>query len=252
MLRDTWLVFQRGLRLQLREPVWVIIGIVQPVLYLVLFGPLLEQIAAAPGFVEGDAWLTFTPAMVVLLTMFGAGFAGFATLAEKREGVIESMRVTPASRAALLFGRVLNNVVALMVQAAILVVLAVVAFGMRPSWAGVLLTFLLVALLGTVLSALSHALALVAPGEDTLASVLNGVSLPLLLLSGALLPMALAPVWLRTLSRLNPFAYVVDAARDLFAGNLASGDVAVGFAITVVLAVIATVIGTRTFQRVAA
>src|SRR5690606_38837601 len=144
------------------------------------------------------------------------------------------------------------NVVALMVQAAILVDLAVVAFGMRPSWAGVLLTFLLVALLGTVLSALSHALALVAPGEDTLASVLNGVSLPLLLLSGALLPMALAPVWLRTLSRLNPFAYVVDAARDLFAGNLASGDVAVGFAITVVLAGIATVIGTRTFRRVAA
>jgi len=102
-LRETRIVFARSMRISLRNPVWVVIGLTQPILYVVLFGPLLEKIGGQLG---GDPWQVFVPGMLVQLGMFGAMFVGFGLVAEYRAGVIESERVTPASRAALLVGRV--------------------------------------------------------------------------------------------------------------------------------------------------
>lgn len=107
--RVTWLVFTRAMRLSIRNPVWVIIGIMRPILYLTLFGPLLEPVANTPGFPPGDAWQVFTPGLIVLLGLFGAAFVGFGLIAEWRAGVVDRMRVTPAARGALLMGRVLRD-----------------------------------------------------------------------------------------------------------------------------------------------
>lgn len=100
-----------------------------------------------------------------------------------------------------------------------------------------------------LMASVSYALGLALGSEDALAPLLNGVSVPLLLLSGILLPMSLAPRWLYTLSRANPLAYVVDAARDLFAGRLTTPAVGVGFAVTLACAVLAATAGVRTFRR---
>ena len=102
--RETWIVFWRQLRIALRNPAWVIIGLVQPILYLTLFGPLLEPLASQFG-VE-NAYTIFVPGLLVQLGIFGALFAGFGLVAEWRAGVIEAERVTPASRTALLLGRI--------------------------------------------------------------------------------------------------------------------------------------------------
>ncbi len=249
VLRDTRLVFARSLRLSLRNPTWTFIGLIQPVLYLVLFGPLLEPVATASGAPAGQAWLIFTPGLLIQLALFGCAFVGFGIVAELREGVVERMRVTPASRLALLLGRVLRDVVVLLVQSAILVGVAALLFDLRPDWQGVAVAVLLVALLGALMASVSYALGLALKSEDALAPVLNGVSIPLLLLSGILLPMTLAPDWLYRLSRANPLAYVVDAARDLFAGELVTRAVAVGFAVTLACAVLAAAVGVRTFRR---
>lgn len=252
LLRETGLIFARAMRLSLRAPVWVAIGLVQPVLYLVLFGPLLERVTAAPGFPRADAWLVFTPGLLVQLALFGSAFVGFGIVAELREGVIERMRVTPVSRVALLLGRVLRDVVVLVVQSSILLAAAALLFGLRPDWAGVALCLVLVAVLSGLMASVSYALGLILGAEDALAAVLNGVSIPLLLLSGILLPMTLAPAWLYSLSRANPLAYTVDAARDLFAGELTTGAVGAGFAVTFGCAVAAAAVGVRTFRRASA
>src|SRR3954454_11099812 len=119
--RETGVVFRRAMRLSLRNPVWVILGLTQPILYLALFGPLLEKVAqGTPGFPAGDAWRVFVPGLLVQLGIFGAAFVGFGLLAEVRSGVVDRMRVTPASRLALLLGRVLRDVVVLFVQGVIL------------------------------------------------------------------------------------------------------------------------------------
>lgn len=248
VLADTRLVFARSLRLSLRTPLWSVLALVQPILYLVLFAPLLEQVAAVPGFPPGDAWQVFVPGLVIQLGLFGALSSGFGLVAEYRNGVVERMRVTPVSRFALLAGRVLRDVGVLVVQATILVV-ASVPFGLRAPLTGVLAGLGLTALLGITMSSGSYAVALVLKSEDTLAQLLNGVSLPLLLLSGILLPMSLAPGWLQGLSRANPLTYVVDGARALFRGEVTSGTVGVAVVVSLALAAVSVTLGTRTFRR---
>ena len=93
-LRETWLIFRRSLILTLRQPVWLLMGILQPVLYLVLFGPLLEGAVTQAG-AGLNAFDWFVPGMLVMVGVFGAAFVGFGLIAELRYGVIERMRVTP-------------------------------------------------------------------------------------------------------------------------------------------------------------
>lgn len=247
MLRDSLIVFRYQLRLMLREPVWLIIGLIQPLLYLALFAPLLKPLTSTPGFPPGDAWQVFVPGLLIQLGIFGTMFVGFGIIAEIRYGSVERMRVTPASRAGLLFGRVLRDTLVLLIQATILTLVAV-AFGLRVTFLGAALTVALVGLLGMALSALSYAAGIKLKSEDALAQLLNMVSLPVLLLSGILLPMSLAPAWLRKLSKVNPFAHIVDGARAAFRGELSS-SLAAGLVAAGILAVIGMVVATRTFQR---
>ncbi len=111
--KDTTLIFRRQLTLLARNPVWVFVGLMQPILYLAFFGPLLTRIVSVRGFPSGNAWQVFVPGLLVQLGLFGAAFVGFTIIAEWRNGVIERMRVTPVSRLALLLGRVLRDVVVL-------------------------------------------------------------------------------------------------------------------------------------------
>src|SRR4051794_22633907 len=105
MLRDTWLIFKHDLTLSLRNPAWILIGVLQPVLYLVLFGPLMDKVVAStPGFPPGSSWTILTPALIIQLALFSSSFAGFGLLMDYRSGVLERLRVTPASRVALLLG----------------------------------------------------------------------------------------------------------------------------------------------------
>jgi hypothetical protein len=99
VLTETWLIFQRSMKQSLRNPFWVVIGIVQPFLYLALFGPLLIPIVqSTPGFPPGDAWQVLVPALLIQLGLFGGLFVGFAILTEFKAGVVERMQVTPVSR----------------------------------------------------------------------------------------------------------------------------------------------------------
>lgn len=247
-LTETWLVFVRSMRLSLRNKVWLIIGLMQPLLYLALFGPLLKRVAGQPGFPHGSSWQVFVPGLLVQLGIFGALFVGFGLIAEVREGVIERMRVTPASRMALLAGRVLRDVVVLFVQSTVLLA-AAYAFGLRAPLAGVVLAVLLVGAVGTAFAAGSYAVALRTGTEDAMASITNSLAVPLLLLSGILLPMTLAPVWLRTVANVNPVKHIVDALRSLFQGHVFNGTVGVGVLFGAALIAAGMAFGTRTFQR---
>ena len=240
LLRDTGIVFARAMRLSLRNPTWLVISLMQPVLYIVLFGPLLEPLSGQLG--AGNAYQIFVPGILVQLGMFGALFVGFGLIAEWRAGVIESQRVTPASRTALLLGRVLRDVL-------VLLVLVSLPFGLRAPVLGVVLTFLVVALLGAALAAVSYALALTLKSEDAFAPLLNAVMFPVLLLSGILLPMSLAPGWLQAVSDVNPFKHVVEAAREFFVGGYGTATAWWGVAMTVLLAVLGWLFGVRRFRR---
>ena len=252
MLRDIWLVFRRYMVVSLRNPAWVLIGIIQPLLYLVLFGPLMVKIVSStPGFPPGDAWQVLTPGLLVQLGLFGSMFAGFALLADLRTGVLERLRVTPVSRLSLLLGRVLHDMVQLLVQALILLVLAYFVFDMRAPLAGVVLCLVMVALLSITLSSISYAMALLVRSEEAFPALLTTISVPLLLLTGILVPITteLAPRWLYVLSRINPFAHVMDAERASFRGDYSADGLLTGSVVLFVMTILAVWWGARTFQK---
>ena len=248
MLRDAMITFRYQLRLLLREPVWIIITMIQPLLYLALFAPLLEPISKTRGFPPGDAWQVFVPGLLIQLGIFGSMFVGFGIIAEVRWGTIERMKVTPASRLGLLLGRVLRDTLVLLIQAALLTAIAV-AFGLRVPLVGALLAVAIVGLLGIALSSLSYAAGLWLKSEDALAPLLNMVSVPVLLLSGILLPMEFAPAWLRHLASANPFSHVVDGSRAAFRGDYAASSLTIGLLAAALLALLGLLVAKRTFER---
>ena len=245
-VRESFIVFRRQLRMNLRNPAWVIIGMLQPVLYLLLFGPLLTPLVDQFGVT--NAYTFFVPGLLVQLGIFGAFFAGFSLIGEWREGVIEAERVTPASRTALLVGRLGRDVLQLFVQAIILVILGYV-MGMDASLRGMVLGVLLTLLIGGACAAASNALALTTKSEDVMAPVINMVMMPVLLLSGILLPMTIGPGWLQSVSDFMPIRHVVDAVRGSFFGELTTSSMLWGSLWSVVLFALALWWGTRTFRK---
>jgi len=247
-LRDVWLVFGRYWGLFINNPVWVVIGVVQPLLYLILFAPLLKSIAAVPGFPQGGAYNVFVPGLLVQLGMFGAAGVGFSLIAELRAGVIERLRVTPVSRVALLLGRALRDVVSIVTQSLILILLAL-PFGLSIHPIGVVVVLALIGLIGLLTASIAYAVALWVRSEDSYAPIIFTSSLPILLLSGVLLPLGLAPQWLRDVAAANPLSYAVDAARAVFLGHLTDPSVEKGVLIMAVLCLISILIGARAFGR---
>jgi ABC-2 type transport system permease protein len=250
LLRDTWLIFRRSIVLTIRQPAWLVFGVMQPVLYLVLFGPLVDaSVRAAHTGTNAFNW--FLPGLLIQIALFGSAFVGFGLIAELRAGVIERMRVTPMSRSAMLLGRSLRDTVILVGQGILMMVLAI-PFGLHIELAGALGTIGLLALIGLAMAPLSYTAGLVLKSEDALAPLVQAVALPMFLLSGILLPLALAPDWLRFLSSLNPLTHAADAARALFNSDWGNPEIAIGVAVTAVLAVFAVWLGSRAFSRAAA
>ncbi len=184
----------------------------------------------------------------IQLGLFGASGVGFSLIAELRLGVVERLRVTPVSRVAMLLGRALRDMLVLLIQSAILVLVAL-PFGLNFQPLGILIALGLIALIGLLIASISYAVALTLKDENSFAPVIFTANQPLLLLSGVLLPMSLAPSWLRTISTPNPFAHAVSANRAVFLGHLGDPNVYQGVVIIAVLAVVAVWFAARSFGR---
>jgi ABC-2 type transport system permease protein len=251
-IKDTLFVFRRQQRLILRVPAFLIVGVLQPILYLALFGPLLTKLPA--GTLSGgagnggtaEAYRFFVPGLLIQLGLFGSTFVGFAIISEWRAGIIERYRVTPISRVALLTGRVMRDVVTLIVQSTVLI-LAGVAFGLRAPLPAILLSYVFLVLVAVGLSSLSYATALRIKSEDAFAPLVNSVVVPLILLSGIMLPMTLGPGWLQGVARVSPFRYMIDAMREAYAGQYWNAVMVEGLCVAVGTAAVLLWLGSRVF-----
>lgn len=244
LLTDTGVIFGRCLRSTLRSKTNLLFGMLQPLLFLALFGPLLTHLSLGTS---GSSWQTLVPGVLIQLTLLGGFYVGLGLLMDRNLGVIDRMRVTPVSPLALLLGRTLRDVVQLLAQSVILILLGL-ALGLRAPLAGVLIGLLFVAVIAAALSALSYGLAMRIRTPPEFAALANTVGMPLMLLSGLLLPMTLAPGWLNAVSSAVPFRYSADAVRQAFLGHYANGTMAIGAAITLGLAGLCLAAGMRLFK----
>jgi ABC-2 type transport system permease protein len=249
LARDIWLVYQRHMRLMLRNRTWLLFALAQPITYLVLFAPML-RVALRPIGAEtfADAYLIYVPGLLVVMCLYGGLFTGFSLLAELRAGIIERSRVTPISRSALLLGRALREVTSLLVQSTIIVLLAL-PFGLRVELPHLMLAYLMLALLALMTTTLSYYVTLVVRNEGALGPMINTVAQPVALLAGVLLPLALAPLWIQQVANWNPFAWATNSMRAVFRGDVGDAVVWQGLLIVAVLSVITVAWSSRLFAR---
>ncbi len=154
----------------------------------------------------------------------------------------------PVSRVAILLGFIIRDLAVLLVQSTLLVLMAI-PLGLTVNLGGLLVTFVMLMLTGILMASCSYALALLLKQENTLASVTNTVSTPLLLLSGITLPLALAPQVIRSIASVNPFAYEVTAARALFLGDFAESAILTAVLLLAGLGALSFVWAVRSFKR---
>lgn len=235
-----------------RSPVGLLFGMLQPLLFLMFFGPLLGGVDGLPAVAAGgaaDSWAWFVPGVLVMLALFGTTGTGYGLLTEMQTGSHERLLVTPLNRTAMLAGRTLNDVVTLLAQA-LLVVLAMLPFGLRPHPLGLVLALLLLATLGLGVGALSHALAIACRAhEESFYAIQSSILFPLLFLSGLMLPLEMGPGWMQTVGRWNPLTAIVEALRAVFVGRFEAGVVTAGAASAAALAVVGLALGTRAMRR---
>jgi ABC-2 type transport system permease protein len=243
---DTWNVLTRELRPVLRDPFSLIFSLVQPLVFLGLFGPLLVATSGQPA---AATLQSFVPGILVMIALFGTGTTGSNLLYEMQTGSHERTLVAPISRASLLVGRALKEMVPIMVQACV-IALVTIPFGFSVNPLGLLIGLVLLALFGLGFGALSYSLALASRNNDWMFWGIQQATLfPLMILSGMLLPLEHGPQWMQVAAAFNPISYVVAAERALLSGDLASMAVVWGFVAAAVLAAIGLSVGIRAMKR---
>lgn len=244
-LYDVKTSFIREMKPLISGWVWLAFGLVQPLLYIGLFVPLLGDVG-----IEGASPLQwFIPGMMVMLTLFGTAMVGWSLTEELLSGVLERFLATPMSRPALLMGRALKEMFPLFFQAVVMIVIAL-PFGLVLHPLQMLYGLLLLGLFGVGVAALSYALAIAAKNNTSLFYMVSqSVALPLMLLGGVLLPLEAGPGWLYVASRFNPLTYVIEAERALFIGEFFSLTVLNGTLVVLAVLVIGLGIGAAAIRR---
>jgi ABC-2 type transport system permease protein len=246
LARDTWLTFQYEVGLLVRNPLTIVFMMLQPVTYLLFFTPFLKSVMHVSSY--GAAFQIYVPSLFCSMGLFGGLFAGFTLLAAMREGVITRFRVTPLSRVGLMLGLQLRYVVLIGFQCVVITVMALV-LGLRVPPANFLLALILLAMMVLLGVSISYALAIFVPSETTLANLTNGVAQPLSLLAGVLVPLSVAPLWMRNVALGNPFAWATNGMRELFQGHIGAQVVWQASVILAGVAVIAVLLTSRLFTR---
>lgn len=246
LARDSWNVLNRELRPVLRDPFSLIFSLLQPLVFLGLFAPLLIGSSGEPAS-ETLRW--FVPGVLVMLVLFGTGATGSNLQYEMSTGSHERTLVAPLARPALLIGRALKEVAPIVIQALIIVLIAW-PFGFVINAVGLVIGLAMLAVFGVGLGSLSYSLALASKEREWLFwGVQQTLIFPLLILSGMLLPLDDGPGWMQAVAAVNPVNWIVQAERALLSGDLANSTVAWGWISALAVALLGLIVGVRAIRR---
>jgi len=217
---DTLALTVRDLLRALRQPWFIAVVLVQPVIWLLLFGALFGSVTQIPGFEGGEYKQYLVPGVLVMTAFFSSGWSGMPTIDDIDRGVVDRLLVTPVKRMPLIAGRVVPNLIQLVVQSLVIVAMAL-AIGVRfeGGVVGVAVLVLAAGLLGTGFAALSNGLALITRQEETLIGAVMFLQLPLTFLSTAFMQPALMPGWIATVATYNPVDWAIRAGREALSAS---------------------------------
>jgi ABC-2 type transport system permease protein len=248
-LSDAWALTVRDLLRLRRQPLFIAVVLVQPAIWLLLFGELFQRVADLPGFQGGDYQQYLAPGVLVMTAFFSSGWNGINTIEDLERGVTDRLLVTPARRWPLIVGRLGQNAVQGLIQSVVIVLMALaIGVSFDGGVFGVAALALAAVLLGTAFAALSNALALVARREETLIGAVTFLQLPLTFLSTAFMPQDLMPDWVATAADYNPVNWAITAGREAVEGGTDWGAVAGDCGLLAAFALLCTMLATRAFR----
>jgi ABC-2 type transport system permease protein len=243
------LISQRLLRNLLRQPWWIVISLVQPVVWLLLYGQLFKRVVELPGFNAGSYISFVTPGVVVMSALFAGGWNGMGMIMDLNLGVMDRLLVSPINRAAIITGRILSMSAVSVVQSLILIGLgALNGARFAGGVAGVIVLILCAMLLGAPFAALSNALALAIRRQESVIGASNFILMPLMFLSPILMSRNVMPDWIRAVSRFNPVNWSVEAAREALGAHPDWSFVLLRAGCLLAFAVLSAALATRAFR----
>lgn len=259
-LHGLWALTNRDLRKWYTNPIQLFVSLIQPIVWLGLFGKALnfgsfiagsgasiaQQDAILKSFFGTTSYFSFLACgMLAFIVLFTSAFSGMSVVFDRRFGFLNKALSTPIARGSIVMGKIFQSVGRSLIQAAIVLAIAV-ALGMDTSHftpQGIFGAFVVIFLMGMGLSALFTMLALRSADWQTQMALINLLNLPLLFASNALFPLKIMPTWLQYVVKVNPVSYANNATRQLLIGAPGFASLWVDFAVLVAFAVILSAIG---------
>ena len=248
-LAQTARISGRHLHAFVRQPWFVVMAVVQPAIWLLLFGALFTNVTQIPGFGVTSYLDYLVPGVVVMTALFWCGWSGMTLIDDLDHAIIDRYLTTPVHRSAIIGGLSVYQLVTLALQLAIIGIMAWLLgarFDGGTAGLGVLVVATL--LLGAAISSFSDAMALIVRQRESVIGINTLMTLPLAFLSAAFLPLALAPEWVQTVAQFNPVNWAVEAGRESLVGSPDWGFVVPRLLGLLVLALISTAWATQTFR----
>ncbi len=232
MIADTWHLFNKYMIITLRMPLWTLFTLIQPLIWLIIFGQLFGR------FVQAENYMDFmVPGILIMTVLFGSSWSGVSLLREISAGTVDKLLVSPVSRVAIVLSRVMHSAVQVIAQALIILVVAWLmgsTITMNPVY--LIMGMLIVFLLGIGFAAISNGFAITLQREEPLVMIGNLMTLPLMFFSSALVPKQFMPDWIQFISIINPITYAVEGVRAVLVAPPDLGAYALGLGVMVVFA----------------
>lgn len=241
IVRHTWFMIGRQLLNLMRQPIWIVIMLVQPMIWLILYGQLFSRVTALRG--GAGSYVEFlAPGVIVMNAFFGSTWSGMSMIDDLNRSVIGRFLTTPVSRLSIVLSQIVRAGITAMIQALVILVVGL-ALGVRVHGGalGWLVVFLAAMLLACAFGGISQGLALLLRREESMIGVANFVSLPLMFLSTILISSTTMPGWIRTISKYNPVDWGAVAARNavVYGGPWGTTFAQLGYLLALTVATVA-------------
>jgi len=235
---DIQSMFIRALTKIVRNPILLFINLFTPLLFLILFSQLLQKLGTFLG-PTGNYLTYLTPGILVLNAVTGSFQSGMSIVNDINSGFLQKTLLTPINRAAILLGRLMADILVLILQSIIIIGIAgLIGLRIVTGAGGILLIFVTVAFFGLAWSGLLLAVGLATRKAETVSAVGNLLVFPLIFISSALFPVAIMPLWARDVSNYNPLSYAANVIRDLIQGGLTWNTFLVAYAVIGLMALL--------------
>lgn len=248
----SWFMVGRQARNLFREPIWIVMMLVQPMIWLLLYSQLFRRVVELPGFETSSFLDFFAPAVVIMTAFFQGTWSGMGMIQDLDRGVIERFLATPARRASLVLSQVIRSGITSLIQGLIILLVSLPLGATNGGPRGWLVIMLAGGLISAGFAGISQGLALLTRREASMIAVANFIGLPLMFFSSMLIARNLIPGWMRDASTLNPVEWAVIAAREPVLPSTDWGSVGLYLALLVAFAAATTAFATwafRAYQR---